>query len=117
MVTEDATYNVRFTPTMMPQIAAANSLSATYVAKFGSTHFPMWDDVAVAIWLDPTIITTQRTVAVDVDLDRGANYGATLSWSPDKQPHLGEPTVTAVLAVDADRARNIFLKRVTATRP
>ena len=65
------------------------------------------------IWLDPSLATTTRTVAVDVDLDRGANYGATLSWTAENQPHLGEPTVTAVLAVDAPKIRKLFLENVS----
>ena len=113
LITEDATYNVRFTPAMMRSIKASATPSAIYIADFGSDRFPMWDDIAAAVFLDPTLIATQRKVAVDVDLDRGANYGATLSWTSEKQPHLGEPTVTAVLSVDADRVRTLFLHRIT----
>lgn len=117
MVSEDATYNVRFTKELMQKIAAVHSLSAQYIAKFGSDRFPMWDDIAAAIFIDPSVVTRKRTVAVDIDLDRGANYGATLSWSPEKQPHLGEPSVTAVLAVDAERVRKMFLERIAASGP
>jgi len=113
LVTEDATYGVRFTPELMQQITAANSLAATYISTYGSDKFPMWDDIAAAIWLDPSLATTTRTVAVDVDLDRGANYGATLSWTPENQPHLGEPTVTAVLAVDAPKIRKLLLEDIS----
>ncbi len=73
----------------------------------------MWDDIAAAVFLDPTLATRTREVAVDVDLDRGANYGATLSWTAEKQPHLGEPIVTADLAIDAARTRSLFLKNIT----
>ena len=101
----------------MQQIKSAASLSATYIAQYGSDKFPMWDDIAVAVWLAPSLATKTRTVAVDVDLDRGKNYGATLSWPPGSPPHLGEPTVTAILAVDASRVRKLFLQRISATRP
>jgi hypothetical protein len=54
---------------------------------------------------------------MDVDLDRGANYGATLSWTAEKQPHLGEQTVDAVLGVDEARTRALFLQRITGPAP
>ncbi len=113
MVTEDATYGVRFGHELMQSITAATSPAAQYIAKFGSDKFPMWDDIAVGVFLDPTLAVKSREVAVDIDLDRGANYGATLSWTAEKQPHLGEPTVTAILRIDAARTRSLFLKNIT----
>jgi inosine-uridine nucleoside N-ribohydrolase len=113
LISEDATFDIRFTPELMQQIAAAAGPSAHYIATYGTDRFPMWDDDSAAIWLDPTLITKSRTMAVDVDLDHGANYGATLSWSAEQQPHLGEPTVTTVLAIDATRTRKLFLDLTT----
>jgi inosine-uridine nucleoside N-ribohydrolase len=98
---------------LMQKIAASPTPSAQYIARFGSDKFPMWDDIAVSVFLDPTLVKNSRVVAVDVDLDRGANYGATLSWTAEKQPHLGEPTVTAILSIDPARTRNLFLKEIT----
>jgi purine nucleosidase len=113
LVTEDSSQNVLFTHDLMQKIAASSTPSAQYIAKFGSDKFPMWDDIAAAVFLDPSLVTRKREVAVDVDLDRGANYGATLSWTAEKQPRLGEPIVTAVLGVDAARTRDLFLKEIT----
>jgi inosine-uridine nucleoside N-ribohydrolase len=115
LVTEDATLNVRLPSALFAQLAASPTPSAQYLAHFGSNRFPMWDTVASALYLDPSLATRTRQVAVDVDLDRGANYGATLSWAPAKQPHLGEPVVDAVLAVDATRIQQLYLHHLTHT--
>jgi inosine-uridine nucleoside N-ribohydrolase len=113
LVTEDTSYGVEFGQELMHKVALARSPAAEYVARFGSDRFPMWDDIAAGVFLDPSLITQKREVAVDVDLDRGANYGATLSWTSESQPHLGEPTVTAVLAVDAHWMRELFLREIS----
>jgi len=113
LVTEDSSYGVIFGHELMQKIAASATPAAQYIARFGSDKFPMWDDIAAAVFLDPALATNSRQVAVDVDLDRGANYGATLSWTAEKQPHLGEPTVTAILSIDPARTRNRFLKEIT----
>ena len=35
----------------------------------------------VVAWLDPSLITKKETLFMDIDLDRGASYGNTLSWT------------------------------------
>jgi len=45
----------------------------------------MWDEISAAALLDPTIITEQREMYVDVDIDHGINYGYTLAWELGQQ--------------------------------
>ncbi|HMH05390.1 MAG TPA: hypothetical protein VK579_01795, partial [Terriglobales bacterium] len=40
-----------------------------------------WDELTAAAWLDPSLITKKETRLMDVDLDRGAGYGDTLTWT------------------------------------
>jgi inosine-uridine nucleoside N-ribohydrolase len=107
---------MRFTPEMMAEIARSASPAAMYVAAWGKTGFPLWDDIAAAVFLDPSLATRTRRVAMDVDLDRGANYGATLTWTEEMRPHLGEQMVTAVLGIDEGRVRALFLRRITGVQ-
>ena len=41
----------------------------------------MWDEIAAAAWIDPSIITKSETRYMSVDIDHGAGYGNTLTWS------------------------------------
>ncbi len=41
----------------------------------------MWDELAAAAWLNPSIITAERRLYLDVDLSRGATYGDTLAYT------------------------------------
>jgi inosine-uridine nucleoside N-ribohydrolase len=60
----------------------------------------MWDELAVAVWLDPSIVTRSSQLLVDVDTSFTAGYGNTLSWSPSEAPGLGERMVQVVQDID-----------------
>jgi inosine-uridine nucleoside N-ribohydrolase len=49
----------------------------------------MWDELAVAALLEPSIITESRTMWLDVDISRGPKYGHTVVWA---RPEEGGPT-------------------------
>ena len=46
----------------------------------------MWDELAAAAWIDPSLITKSETRYMSVDLDRGAGYGNTLTWTEKDKP-------------------------------
>lgn len=71
---------------------------------------PMWDELAAAIAVDRSLITQSVTATMDVDLDRGLNYGVTHVWPAHTTPHLGERPVTIVLDVDKPRFLQQFIK-------
>ena len=76
----DPSTRTLFTPAMIKQVAAADTPLARYVAKYAE-GFPLWDEIAAAVWLDPTLATRHETLTVDVDTGAdGAGYGNTLSW-------------------------------------
>lgn len=62
--------------------------------------FPLWDEIAAAVLIDPTIVTEQEELYVDYDTQFGAAYGDTLSWRENYQPGLGEQKATVIRAID-----------------
>ncbi len=116
----DATTRTLFTKELAARAAAADTPAARYVAKYAEPY-PMWDEVAVASWLEPSLITKSETMAVDVDTDHGAGYGNTLSWPRDGGPGLGERAVEVVLDIDVSRFEqwcvDAFTRRRDAARP
>jgi purine nucleosidase len=95
----DPTTKTFFTPDMRRRIAQGNAPFAAYIGKFGQSY-PMWDELAVAAWLDPSIVTLSKHLLVDVDTGFTAGYGDTLSWSIGEGPGLGERPVQVVLDID-----------------
>jgi purine nucleosidase len=98
----DATTRTLFTRELAARATAADTPVARYVAQYAQPY-PMWDEVAVASWLEPELITKSEAMAVDVDTDHGAGYGNTLSWPAAGGPGLGERGVEVVLGIDVPR--------------
>jgi purine nucleosidase len=78
------------------RIAASESPAARYITKFaprgvaaGGGGF-MWDEIAALAWLDPTLITRQQELYVNVDIDHGAGYGQTIFVEPEMEAPRGQ---------------------------
>jgi len=70
----------------------------------------LWDELTVAVWLDPKLIANSEKMSMDFNTDSGsAGYGETLTWRPGKGPGLGEPMVEAVRTVHVEAFDGMFL--------
>ncbi|HVU17460.1 MAG TPA: nucleoside hydrolase [Candidatus Didemnitutus sp.] len=105
----DATTPTKITSELLKRATTSNTPLAKYVARYAQLGFPMWDEVAAAVFLDPSVVKHAEKVAMDIEIDHGANYGATLSWPAGKGPSLGEPEVTAVLEIDVPKLEAMFV--------
>jgi inosine-uridine nucleoside N-ribohydrolase len=108
----DPTTRTLLTPELIAKIAAAGTPVARYVAKYAES-FPMWDELGTAVWLDPTLITQSKQIAVDVDIDHSAGYGNTLSWPAGKGPGLGEQDVEVVFEVNVEKLNRLVVDLLT----
>lgn len=108
----DPSTRTLFSAEMIARVAAADTALARYVAKYAES-FPLWDELAAAVWLDPSVVTRRETLAVDVDTDGGAGYGNTLSWAAGKGPGLGERDVGVVFEVDVAKVNALVVERLT----
>jgi inosine-uridine nucleoside N-ribohydrolase len=77
----------------------------------------MWDELAVAVWLDPSIITRSSDLKIDVTTTFGPNYGDSLSWAAGEAPGLGEPTAKVVFEVDVPKFDRMTLDLLMAPTP
>jgi purine nucleosidase len=112
----DPTTKTFFTAGMRKRIARGNAPFAAYLDKFGQSY-PMWDELAVAVWLDPSIVTRSAQLLVDVDTSFTAGYGDTLSWSSGEGPGLGERPVQVVLDIDVAKFEALTLDLLSRRAP
>lgn len=98
----DPTTKTFFTPELRKRVSLGAAPFDAYIGQFGQSY-PMWDELAVAVWLDPSIVTHSSQLLVDVDTSFTAGYGNTLSWSAGEGPGLGEQMVRVVQAIDVAR--------------
>jgi purine nucleosidase len=101
---------------MQQQVAASKAPFAAYIKQFGQ-QFPMWDELAVGVWLDPSIVTRRETLLVDIDTGFTASYGDTLSWSVGTGPGLGERAVEVVFDVDVPKFERLSVGLLSGPPP
>jgi purine nucleosidase len=114
LTTVDISVKTRFTPEMMRDIASSPNPAAQYIARYTGEFYYLWDELAAAAWLDPAIITKDRTLYIDVDTTPGPNYGDTLSWSAASKPTRNMPPVHVQLDLDSPRFNNLFVSLMKA---
>jgi inosine-uridine nucleoside N-ribohydrolase len=111
----DISVKVRMTKAMIEEIGRGGTPTARYIAKYAGEEY-LWDELAAAAWLDPSIITKEIQVYLDVDISHGAGYGNTLTWAPGGQPGLGEQLVTVHADVNLGKFYKM-LSQLLSSRP
>lgn len=112
----DATSPTLMSRKLLGEVAKGAAPFDHYLGRFGQVY-PLWDETAVAVWLDPSLITREKTLLVDVDTAFTANYGATLSWPVGAGPNLGERPVNVVFAVNVPGLDRFVVRLLTAASP
>jgi len=78
----DISVKTRFSDEIKARVAKSDSPVAQYIAKFLGPSY-MWDEIAAIAVLDPSIITDQKELHVNIDIDHGAGYGQTIFVEKD----------------------------------
>jgi purine nucleosidase len=102
VTTVDISVKTRFTKAMIDQVAKAGTPSAQYIGKWSDEEY-LWDELAALAWIDPSIITKEESLYMDIDISHAAGYGNTLVWMPGTQPRLGEQLVHVQTELDLER--------------
>lgn len=118
--TADISIQTRFSPDMVKRIAASGTPLARYTARFyqpGQGSDYMWDELAAAAWLDPSLITKQETRYLSVDISHGAGYGDTVSWTERDKPKTAGPPVAVQVDLNKQKFYEMFVKLMSAKTP
>ena len=113
----DISIKTRLTREMIDQIKSSGTPLGQYVARFfqtGQGGQYMWDELAAAAWIDPTLITRRETRYMSVDLDRGAGYSNTLTWTEKDKPATDIQPVEIQVDLDAPRFHKMFVSLLSA---
>lgn len=118
--TVDISVKTRLTTDLIDRIKPSDSPAARYIGKYarlrGKYNY-LWDELASLAWLDPSIISKKETLFMDVDLDRGAGYGNTLSWTERNKPKLVGQPVEVQDDLDLDKFYKMFVELFSAPTP
>jgi len=114
VTTVDVSIKARFTQAMLDEISKSQSPAARYIAAWSQNRYYLWDELAACAWLDPSIITREKQVYMDVDLSHGPSYGNTLTWSDAMRPQTDVQKVHAQLDLDLAKFTREFVELMTA---
>jgi purine nucleosidase len=116
----DISVKTHMTAAMVKQIEAAETPVARYVARFAMLTPGadiMWDELAAAAWIDPSIITRSEARFMSVDVDRGAGYGNTLTWNSNDGVHPATQPVQIQFDLDSEKFYRMFVSLMTSPTP
>jgi purine nucleosidase len=80
----DLSLKTKLGPEIQAAIAKADTPVARYLTQFSVESF-MWEELSAAAMVDPSVITGQKELHVDIDIDHGPSYGETLFWNQGQQ--------------------------------
>jgi inosine-uridine nucleoside N-ribohydrolase len=117
--TVDISLKTSLTSEMVQTLEKSGMPLGRYIARYYQS-FPgadiMWDELAAAAWIDPSIITKSETRYMSVDLGKGPEYGNTLTWTDKNRPAAATPVE---IQVDLDREKfdRMFMELMTGPTP
>ncbi len=110
VVPVDPSTATQLSPALLARLSkAARPDIGAFLAKW-QPGFPLWDETAAAVWLDPSLITGHERLFIDFNTQFGAGYGDMLSWRDGYQPGLGEQKADVVRAVDPRRLEALMVR-------
>jgi purine nucleosidase len=118
--TVDISVKTRLTQDLINRVKAGNTAVARYVvshSRLSGEYNYLWDELAALAWLDPSLITKKDERSLDVDLNRGAGYGNTLSWTQEDKPKIAGPQVEVQVDLDTGRFYKMFVDLLTSPTP
>ena len=123
--TVDISVKTRMTQDLINRVKDGTSPTARYIGSYSHLYGQynyLWDELAAAAWLDPSLITSKTSRFLDVDLSRGAGYGNTLSWMDQDKPTIPEakfagPPAEVQVDLDTERFYKMFVNLLTAPTP
>ncbi len=116
----DISVKTRLTSDLIDRIKAGDSPAARYVgtyARLRGNYNYLWDELAAAAWLDPSLITKKEMLFMDMNLDRGAGYGNTLGWTDRDKPKNEMHPVEVQDDLDLEKFYKLFVELLTAGPP
>ncbi len=99
---------------LMDRIAAVRTPVTSYLKRYAAP-LPLWDEMAAAVAVDPSLVTRSVDAYMDVDLTDGVDYGHAHVWSAALAPKgMGLRPVTLVQDIDTRRFVDGFVQDAQA---
>ena len=116
----DISVKTRMTQELIDRIKSGTTPVARYLGQYahlrGNYNY-LWDELASVAWLDASVITKREARYMDVNLERGAGYGDTLTWADIDKPKREVRPVEIQVDLELERFYKEFVELLTAETP
>jgi purine nucleosidase len=116
----DISVKTRMNVELIDRVKSGNSPAARYIGQYTHLHGEynyLWDELAAAAWLDPSLITKKETRFMDVNLDQGYSYGDTITWADWDKPKIELQPVELQDDLNTEKFYKMFVDLLTAATP
>jgi len=103
----DISVKTRYTLEMKAMIGKGGTPITQYLDKYSLPGY-MWDEIAGVALIDPSIITGQKKLYLDIDIDHGASYGKTIFWDASAPVPPYERLANVQFDIDAEKFYKIY---------
>jgi inosine-uridine nucleoside N-ribohydrolase len=108
-----------FSAENVEKIRAAKTPIADFVLKYSQVdidhNWSLWDELAAAVLIDPTVVTASEDIYLDVNIDHDMDYGRVHVWDDKSAPDTNIRKVRVVKELDAKRFQERFIKSMSAS--
>jgi purine nucleosidase len=108
----DISVKTRLTSAIQAAIAKVDTPVTRYLGKYSLNGY-MWDEIAGAAIIDPSIITGQKQLYMDIDVDHGPGYGKTLFWDSSAKLPPYEHLANVQFDIDAEKFYKLYIDLMT----
>ncbi len=116
VTTVDISIKTRLRKAMIDEIGKAWTPVGQYLAKWADEEY-MWDELAAAVWLDPSVVTKEELLYMDCNISHGPAYGDALVWTEGNQPGLSERLVHVPTDLNREKLYRMFIDLMTRPTP
>lgn len=108
----DISVKTKVNPAVKAAIAKADTPVARYLTQYAVESF-MWDELSAAAMIDSSIITRQKEMYVDIDVEHGPSYGETLFWDARAELPPYEHKAIVQFDVNTDKLYDLYIRLMT----
>lgn len=109
----DVSVKTNLSKEIQARVSKVDTSLTQYLTKY-SRPSVMWDEIAVAAFLDPSIITDQKQLYVNVDIDHGASYGQTIFVEKDVKVPPWWKLATVQFDLNTEKFYDMYVHLMTA---
>jgi len=109
----DVSIKTNLSKEIQDRVSKVDTPLTRYLSKFSRSGY-MWDEIAVAAFLDPSIITDKRQLYVNIDIDHGASYGQTIFVDKDVKVTSWWQLANVQFDLNLDKFYDTYVRLMTA---